>query len=386
MMVWTRLFLNGIKKCQNEVVHKDNNSFINKRRRVMKDINVIGIDIAKNVMQLHGADSTGKVLFKKRVTRGKFLSSLANMPKCLIGMEACAGAHHWARKLQELGFEVRLMSAATVKKYAEHQKNDANDAKACAIAVTRKDIRFVPIRTPAQLEMQAVHRIRSHYVKEKTSLMNMTRGLLLEHGIAIAQGETKLIQKLRDIMAGEEVELSEKMKKTVTGLLEELNHINAKIKEESDKIEKVAKEDSYCQRIQTIEGIGPISASAIIAKIGNGSEFKKGRELSAFLGLVPRQSSSGNKQLLLGISKHGDRYIRQLLIHGARTVVRWAKRVNKETGAYYKQDKHSEWIRKLCERIGINKTCVAVANKNARMIIAILKTGVDFEAKLAHGY
>jgi len=350
----------------------------------MKDITVIGVDIAKNVMQIHGEDSNGKVLLKKRVTKDKFLSNLANIPKCLIGMEACAGAHYWARKLQELGFKVKLMSAATVKKYAEHQKNDANDAKACAVAVIRKDIRFVPIRTQAQLEMQSVHRIRSYYVKEKTALMNMIRGLLLEHGVAIAQGEKKLIEKLRNILAGEEPELSEGMKSSMVSLLEELHHLNEKITEQNKKIEKVAKEDRYCQRIQTIEGIGPISASAIIAKIGNGSEFKKGRELSAFLGLVPRQYSSGNKQMLLGISKHGDRYIRQLLIHGARTVVRWAKRMDKETGAYCKQDKHSEWIRKLCERIGINKTCVAVANKNARMIIAILKTDADFDVQLAH--
>jgi transposase len=350
----------------------------------MKDINVIGIDIAKNVMQLHGADSTGKVLLRKRVARDKFLSTLAMMPKCLIGMEACSGAHYWARKLVELGFEVKLMSPAHVKKYAEHQKNDANDAKACAIAVMRSDMRFVSIRTEAQLDIQALHRARSSYVKTQTAMVNMIRGLLLENGIAIAQGKTSLRKELRGLLDEDKIELSEMMKNLLRGLQEQLTSVIKEITELTEKIEKVAKEEENCRRIQTIDGIGPLSATAIIAKIGNGSEFKKGRELSAFLGLVPKQYSSGNKQVLLGISKHGDRYIRQLLIHGGRSVVQAAKRVNKATGAYCKQDSHSQWVRKLSERVGMNKASVAVANKNARMIVAVLKAQTEFKAELAH--
>jgi transposase len=348
----------------------------------MKEISIIGIDTAKNVMQLHGIDKTGKVSLKKQVTRDKFLTTLSNMPKCLIGMEACGGAHYWARKLMEMGHEVKLMSAEAVKRYAEHQKNDANDAKACAIAVERKDMRFIPIRTEEQLELQSLHRIRTYYVKRHTGMMNMIRGLLLEHGIAIRQGKTALIKRLRELLAEEERRME--LRSSMSDLLEELNHLQSKIDGHTGKIEKIAKEEERCKQIQTIEGIGPISATAIIAKIGNGSEFKKGRELSAFLGLVPRQSSSGNQKRLLGISKHGDRYIRQLLIHGGRSVVRASQRINKETGAYCKSDKHSEWVRKLTERVGINKASVAVANKNARMIVSILKTGIEYKAELAH--
>jgi transposase len=350
----------------------------------MKDLKTIGIDIAKNYMQIHGADSKGKRVLKKRVTRGNFLTVMANLPNCLVGMEACGGAHYWANELIKLGFDVRLMSARKVKMYVENNKNDAKDAEACAEAVTRANMRFVAIKNAVQMEIQALHRIRSFYVKQRTGLTNMIRGILLEMGIAIPKGKSALVKHLCILLDADNVSLTDKMKNVLQCLYDDLKQLNETIGLHTKTLEKLGEEDEYCKRISTLPGVGPITATAMIAKIGNGCEFKKGRELSAYLGLVPKQHSSGEKQMLLGISKHGDRYIRQLLIHGGRSNVRAALRKNKQTGLFEKQDEHSLWIRKLVERIGINKASVAVANKNARMVVALLKNKTTFQAKLAH--
>lgn len=358
-------------------------SFKNKGR-VMKDLTTIGIDIAKNYIQIHGADSKGKGVLKKRIARNNFLTFMANLPKCLIGMEACGGAHYWANELIKLGFDVKLMSPRKVKMYVENNKNDAKDAEACAVAVTRTNMRFVSIKNTAQMEIQALHRIRSFYVKQRTGLTNMTRGILLEMGIAIPQGKSALVKHLCVLLDTDNVCLNEKMKKVFQRLYDDLKRLNEEIEHHTALLEKLAKEDEHCKCISTLPGVGPITATAMIAKIGNGSEFNKGRELSAYLGLVPKQHSSGDKQMLLGISKHGDRYIRQLLIHGGRSSVQAALRKNKQTGLFDKQDKHSCWIRKLVERIGINKASVAIANKNARMVIALLKIKTTFQPALAH--
>lgn len=350
----------------------------------MKDLKTIGIDIAKNYMQIHGADSKGKRVLKKRVTRGNFLTVMANLPNCLVGMEACGGAHYWANELIKLGFDVRLMSARKVKMYVENNKNDAKDAEACAEAVTRANMRFVAIKNAVQMEIQALHRIRSFYVKQRTGLTNMIRGILLEMGIAIPKGKSALVKHLCILLDADNVSLTDKMKNVLQCLYDDLKQLNETIGLHTKTLEKLGEEDEYCKRISTLPGVGPITATAMIAKIGNGCEFKKGRELSAYLGLVPKQHSSGEKQMLLGISKHGDRYIRQLLIHGGRSNVRAALRKSKQTGLFEKQDEHSLWIRKLVERIGINKASVAVANKNARMVVALLKNKTTFQAKLAH--
>lgn len=350
----------------------------------MIDLTTIGIDIAKNYIQIHGANDRGKMLLKKRLSRENFLPFMSNIPKCLIGMEACGGAHYWATELTKLGFDVRLMSPRKVKKYVENNKNDEKDAAACSEAVGRANMTFVPIKTTTQLEIQSIHRVRSFYVRQQTGLTNMIRGLLLELGIAIPKGAAALSRKLRLVLDADNNQLNEKNKALFRGLHENLKHLDETVEKYTNQLKSLANEDELCQRIRTIEGIGPISATALIAKIGNGSEFKKGRELSAYLGLVPKQHSSGETQLLLGISKHGDRYIRQLLIHGGRSAVQAAQRKNKKTGLYCKQDAHSQWIRKLTERVGKNKACVAVANKNARMVVALLKHQTTFEAKLAH--
>jgi len=350
----------------------------------MNNVTTIGVDIAKNFIQVHGMDKNGKKMLKKRLARNNFLPFMVNLPKCLIGMEACGGANYWAKELLKLGFEVKLMSPKKVKKYLDINKNDARDAEACAEAVGRGNMVFVPIKTDSQLEIQGMHRIRSFYIKQKIAEMNMIRGLLLELGIAIPQGESALFKKLMALLEPDNNQLSLKNQAFFQDLYDDLKKLNHSIEKYTSELVLLAEQDEMCQRIQTIQGIGPMTASALIAKIGNGSEFKKGRELSAYLGLVPKQYSSGDKQLLLGITKHGDRYIRQLLVHGGRAAVQAAKRINKETGVFIKQDAHSRWIRNLADRAGFNKAAVALANKNARMVIALLKNNTTFQPQLAH--
>lgn len=351
----------------------------------MTDITIIGVDIAKNYIQVHGTNDKGKTLLKKRLPREKFLHFMVNIPGCLVGMEACGGAHYWATELKKLGFDVKLLSPQKVKRYLDsHNKNDERDAAACAEAVSRANMTFVPIKTAEQMDIQSIHRIRSLYIRQRTALMNMMRGLLLEFGVAISKREAALVKKLNELLDADNLWLNEKNKAIFRDLYIDLKNLDLQIEKHTKTLQALAKQDELCQRLQTIEGIGPISATALIAKIGNGSEFQKGRELSAYLGLVPRQHSSGDTQRLLGITKHGDRYIRQLLIHGARSVVQASKRISKATGTYQKQDQHSQWVRKLADRIGTNKASVAVANKNARMVIALLKNRTTFDAKLAH--
>jgi transposase len=345
----------------------------------MKEITTIGVDIAKNFIQIHGASHSGKAVLKKRLPREKFLPFMAN-----LGMEACGGAHYWAQQLTELGFTVKLMSPRKVKKFVENNKNDAKDAEACAEAVGRGNMLFVPTKSKTQMEIQAMHRVRSHYMKERTSLMNMVRGLLLEVGIAIPKGKAALTNQLRVLMDDANSLLSPDMKCVIQHIYQDMKRLDTEIERYQSVLEQLSKEDAYCKRIETLPGVGALTATAIIAKIGNGSDFKNGRELSAYLGLVPKQHSSGEKQVLGRISKHGDRYIRQLLIHGGRSALKAALRKNKATDIFVKQDNHSEWMRKLQERVGMNKASVAIANKNARMILALLKNETVFEAKLAH--
>ena len=292
--------------------------------------------------------------------------------------------HYWAKRLETLGFIVKLMSPRKVKKFVENHKNDQKDAQACAIAVTRSDMTFVPIKTQSQLDIQASHRVRSYYIKQRTDLTNMVRGLLLELGIAIPQGKAAFVRNLHSLLENTDNRLTEPEKELMKIQYDQFNELNNLINHHTKSLERLAQEDELAQLISTIPGVGPISATAIIAKIGNGSEFKQGRELSAYLGLVPKQDSSGEKQVLRGISKHGDRYIRQLLVHGGRACIVAAMRKNKITGFFEKQDEHYCWIRSLLERIGVNKTCVAVANKNARIILALLKHNTTFQAALAH--
>lgn len=350
----------------------------------MKDLTTIGIDTAKNYIQIHGVNKHGKCLITKRVARMKFLTFMANLPKCLIGMEACGGANYWASELTKLGFTVKLMNPRHVKKFVDNNKNDAKDAQACAEAVTRANMRFVSIKTKAQMDIQATHRIRSFYLKQRTGLMNMMRGLLLEQGIAIPKGQAALVHKLRELLSPENKSISEVNKATFQKLYDDLKALNKQVQHYTSVLISLSEQDEHCKQIKTLPGVGPITATALVAKIGNGSEFRKGRELPPYLGMVPRQHSSGDKHVLLGISKHGDRYLRQLLIHGGRSCLQAAMKKSKLTGEYLKQDKHSQWMRQLAARVGMNKASVAVASKNARMIIALLKKQSTFEVSLTH--
>jgi transposase len=329
----------------------------------MSNVTTIGIDLAKNVFQLHGADKRGKRMFSKRLGRGQLMEFLAQIPPSVIGIEACTGAHYWARHFIQLGHTVKMMAPQFVKPYVKSNKNDKNDAAAIAEAVTRPDMKFVPIKSVEQQDIQMLHRVRELLVKQRTALANQTRGLLAEYGVIIPKGIGHIRSSMMDILANAENELTTKGRKILHDLYKQFKLLDKKIDKYEQQMKDMSRSNKDCQRLMAIEGIGPITATAIIGAVGDANVFKKGREFSAWLGLVPRQHSSGNKTRLLGISKRGDRYLRTLLIHGARSVVRVAKD---------KADKRSQWVMDKKTRCGENKAAVALANKNARIIWALL--------------
>ena len=333
----------------------------------MKKLTTLGIDLAKSSFSLHGIDNAGKVVLRKTLTRSKLSVFIANLPACLIGMEACGGANYWAREFLKYGHDVKLMSPQFVKPYVKSNKNDANDAEAICEAVSRPSMRFVPIKTLEQQDIQSIHRIRSRIIKEKTALINSIRGLLQEYGIAISQGLKPLKEKLVELS---EFEITSTTVFFCQDLYKELLEKEANIKKYDEQIEMIFKSNEVCLKIETVPGVGKQTATIIYTALGNGIEFKNGREFAAYLGLVPKQSSTGGKQKLLGISKRGDKYIRGLLVHGARSVVVHA--VNKE-------DKRSKWVPSLREKKGMNKTTVAVANRNARIIWSIVKNNTVYQ-------
>ncbi|AIL13840.1 transposase (plasmid) [Candidatus Paracaedimonas acanthamoebae] len=331
------------------------------------EIKILGIDIAKRVFQLHGINCFGKVVLKKRISREQLSNFIANIPPCLIGMEACGGSNYWARKFTSYGHEVRLMNPHYVKPYIKTNKNDAADAEAICEAVSRPTMRFVSIKSVEQQDIQALHRYRQRLIQGRTALVNQIRGLLTEYGIVIPQGITSLRLRVPQILDDQENELSGLSREIFNALYQELIIADQHIKDLDKRIMLLCKESAYCQRIMKIEGIGPLSASALISAIGDIHAFKNGRHLAAWLGLVPRQHSSGNRQALLGISKRGDRYLRTLLIHGARAFISFAKR-------------KSAWLEALIKRCGKQKAYVALANKNARIVWALLAKQVDYQS------
>lgn len=333
------------------------------------NINVLGIDLAKNVFQLHGIDATGKTVLRKKLMRAKLAEFIMQLPPCLIGMEACSSSHYWARKFQQWGHEVRLMSPQFVKPYVKSNKNDPNDAEAICEAVTRPSMRFVAIKSIEQQDIQAIHRIRSGLVQRRTALANQIRGLLGEYGVIVPQGIKKLNKQLPFILEDAENGLTDLARELFADLYEQLKEINKQVKKYDVKLEQLSNHSEVCKRLTQIPGIGAISATAIAASVGDAKVFKNGRQMAAWLGLIPRQHSSGGKQILLGISKRGDTYLRTLLIHGARAVL---SRVNKT------EKTQNKWLSNLIERRGNNKACVALANKNARIIWALMAKGTDY--------
>ncbi|OTA13994.1 transposase [Xenorhabdus vietnamensis] len=333
-------------------------------------ITTVGIDLAENVFQIHGVDAQGETVLKKQLSRAKMLTFFVNLPPCLIGMEACGGAHYWARKLQDFGHEVKLMAPQFVKPYVKTNKNDAADAEAICEAVIRPNMRFVPVKTEEQQNILSVHRAREGFVKARTAQANAIRGLLSEFGIVIAQGIKQIVVRLPEILEDASHSLPDTFRQLLQRLGEHLKELDRQVTELEQEIQHWHRGNADSRRLSKIPGIGPLTASALVASVGDASHFANGRQLAAWLGLVPRQHSSGGKSTLRGISKRGDKYLRTLLIHGARAVVRYAKEKTERTG---------NWLNALLSRRNINVAVVALANKNARIVWALLAHDREFE-------
>lgn len=334
------------------------------------NITRIGLDLAKQVFQVHGVDRQGKAILRRRLRREQMLAFFDKLPACLIGMEACSSSHYWARELSKRGHEVRLIAPQFVKPYVKSNKNDANDAEAICEAAGRPNMRFVPIKTIEQQDMQAVHRIRSELVKQRTAKANQIRGLLAEYGIVMAQRVDRLRQAIPEILEDAGNGLTTPLRRLLKGLQDDFVQLDGRVAELDQEIQRQATENTAAKRLQQIPGIGPITATALVSAIGDGSQFRRGRDMAAWVGLTPGQHSSGGKDRLLGISKRGDAYLRTLLIHGARSVLRTA--TNKE-------DPRSRWLKSLSARRHKNIAAVALANKNARIAWALLTKGQDYQ-------
>ena len=345
----------------------------------MSNINLLGIDIAKDVFQLHGVDEKGVGMLKKRLNRKQFIEYMATLPLCTIAMEACGGANYWAKKFMSFGHIVKLISPQFVKPFVKGNKTDRNDAEAICEAASRPSMRFVSPKTIEQQDMQALHRIRSRLVQERTAIANQIRGLLMEYGMIIPQGIHHINKRLPDIIEDATNELSMIGRNFLLDLLDQLKERTGKIDEYEILITNIFKQSEDCKKIAKLEGVGLLTATALIANIGDDKTFKNGRHLAAFLGLVPKQYSSGNEQKMQGISKRGNVYLRSLLIHGARSAVRAA--MDKQ-----KKDPKSKWLIALVDRCGNkNKAAIALANKTVRTVWAILAydTAYDVEYKRA---
>jgi transposase len=341
----------------------------------MKDIHAIGVDLSKSVIHVHAADERGRLLWRKKLKHEEFGKLLGVLPVGrTVYMEACGSAHFWSRKAERQGLKARQIAPQHVKPFVKSQKNDYHDAEAVLEAGLRPSMRYVTTKSVEQQELQAVHCVRSRRIAERTALLNQIRGILLEHGVTVAQGAHRLKKYLATAFMGEQ-EVSPALREIVGELQEELAELERRISVSEKRILDRAKACPLVQRLMTIPGIGLLSATALAVVSGNPKEFKNGRQFAAWLGLVPRQMSSGGKPTLLGISKRGDTYVRSLLIHGGRAVVRHALEKN---------DPHSLWIRKLHAAKGMNPTAVAVANKNARIAWRIMTSNEEYDPALPH--
>lgn len=326
-------------------------------------LQALGIDLAKNVFHLVGLDSYGQVVIRKRCSRRQVLAFTANLEVQVIGMEACSGAHFLGRALREQGHEVRLMPAQYVKPYVQTNKSDYIDAEAIAEAVQRPRMRFVPIKTEEQLDLQALHRVRERWVMRRTAVVNQIRSMLLERGLTLAKGRRHLEQALPRILEDAELKLSGMFRALLAQLKLELEQLSVRIEQMDTEIQREACDNEACQRLTAIPGVGPVTATALVGAIGNGSTFGKGRDLSAWMGIVPGEYSTGGKQKLLGISKRGNKYLRRLFVQGARSVLQHRE---KQVPAL------SRWLAGLLGRAHQNVVIVALANKLVRIAWAVL--------------
>ena len=329
----------------------------------MNKITRMGIDLGKNTFHLCAMDRAGHVVLAKRFTRRGLEKFVRAHEPCPVGMEACGGAHHWARLLRGLGYDARLMSAQFVKAYVKSNKNDWRDAEAICEAVGRPTMRYVAVKTAEQQSVQHLHRARSLAVGQRTALANQMRGMLFEYGLVVAQGIGRLLRRVVELVEDADNGLPFAMRELLAGEREELVHLDERVKRFDAQLDAFARADEACRRLQTIPGVGPKGASALVAAAGDARAFASGREFAAWLGLTPRQRSTGGRTVLGGISKRGDRYLRSLLIHGARAALRAAAK---------RTDRRSRWAVSVHARRGANIAAVALANKTARTAWALL--------------
>ncbi|MDQ2803107.1 MAG: IS110 family transposase [Pseudomonadota bacterium] len=335
------------------------------------EISTIGLDIAKRVFQAHGADATGKAVLRRKLQRAEVLTFFAALPSCLVGIEACSTAHHWARAIRTLGHEVRLMPASYVKPYVKRGKTDAADAEAICEAVTRPTMRFVPIKTAEQQAVLMLHRTRDLLVRQRTMLVNALRGHMAEMGIIAPQGISRVGDLVAALLGEDEAQLPRMARYALRGLVAELEALGERVKEIEGAILAWHKDNEASRRLATIPGIGPITASAIVATVTDPTQFHSARQFAAWIGLVPKQNSSGGKERQGGISKQGDRYLRRLLVLGATAVIRHARtKVTAETA----------WLRGVLDRRPVRLASVAQANKTARIVWALLARGESYRS------
>jgi len=340
------------------------------------EIKRVGVDLAKSVFQLHGVDVHEKPVWRRSLRRGQWLEQLQRRvaPGGEIGMEACAGAHHWGRRLEALGYRVKLMAPQFVKPYVKSNKSDRNDAEAICEAMSRPSMRFVELKSVEQQDIQAVHRVRAELLKQRTAKVNQIRGLVGEYGLVAPQGVSHLRRALPQWLEDASNGLSDRFRRLLAGLAEDLRGLEARIEELDQELEAIVRETPAARRLLALRGIGPTTATALVAALGSGRSFARGREFAVAMGLTPKHHGTGGKERLLGISKRGDAYLRQLLVHGARSAVRAARG---------KDDPLSRWIQGLLVHKHSNVVTVALANKTARMAWALTRHDIDYDAELA---
>lgn len=334
------------------------------------EITTVGIDLAKSVFQVHAVDQHGKVVLRKQLKRAQVAEFFVNLPICLIGMEACGSAHYWARKLQAMGHTVKLMAPQFVKPYVKTNKHDAADAEAICEAVRRPNMRFVPVKNIEQQAVLALHRVRQGWVKARTAQANQIRGLLSEFGLIVPQGIGYITSRVPAVLDEAKDELPRAFQELMLRLLEHFRDLDRQVQEMEHQIQSWHRANALSRKLEQVPGIGPITASVLVASIGDAKNFANGRQLAAWLGLVPKQHSSGGKTNLQGVSKRGDTYLRTLLIHGARAVIRQIERKANVQG----------WLGKLLGRRNKNIATVALANKNARIVWALLAHDRNFRS------
>ena len=335
-------------------------------------IRSIGIDLGKTTFHLVALGMRSQVVMRKTFSRSQLLIHTAKLAPSLIGMEAGVGSHFLGRALREQGHEVRLIPAQFVRPFVKSNKNDYCDAEAIAEAVERENMRFVPIKTEDQLDLQAVHRVRDRLVARRTSVINQIRAFLLERGISFRKGPASLRRQLPEILENADAKLSARMRGVLDFLWQEWKGLQLQIETLNDELERIASSDPVCVRLQQIPGVGPLISTAVVSAIGNRAAFKKGREFAAWLGLIPRQWSTGGKPKLLGISKRGNPYLRKMFIHRARAAVLRVKRDGSTLG---------KWMSGLETRAARNVVIVATANKLARISWAVLASGNPYQAR-----